>query len=250
VSVTITALDTTTAAVATKVAAALQASPLFAASTGRVVTYIPGNSNLTIKYAPSEGNMPETVIQTGATGVTGLVDTVAEHFISSAGTGVFAKVNENVMTGRAMTGTSVVKGTVFINGFASADITTVLNNSRETRANVVRAINLISDKTGVKAIDTGVDAKGITLTAADGRNIEVSFETSANADDFGSRIGLRQGVQSSTISLESKIPAPVVLTSDSTGDIKRAGLTLVKTKPLLIHLRALSSVPMSLRLRA
>ena len=224
VSVTLTALDTTTAAAATKIAAALQASPLFASSTGRTVTYIPGNSNLTIKYAPTEGNMPETVIQTGATGLTAIVDTTAEHFISSAGTGVFAKVNENVMTGRAMSGTSVVKGTVFINGYASADITTVLNNSRETRANVVRAINLISDKTGVKAIDTGVDAKGITLTAADGRNIEVSFETNANADDFGSRIGLRKGVQSSTISLESKIPAPVVLTSDSTGDIKRAGL--------------------------
>ena len=224
VSVSLKALGTTTAAAATKIAAALQASPLFAPSTGRTVTYIPGNSNLTIKYAPSEGNMPETVIQTGATGLTAIVDTTAEHFISSAGTGVFAKVNENVMTGRAMSGTSVVKGTVFINGYASADITTVLNNSRETRANVVRAINLISDKTGVKAIDTGVDAKGITLTAADGRNIEVSFETNANADDFGARIGLRKGVQSSTISLESKIPAPVVLTSDSTGDIKRAGL--------------------------
>ena len=224
VSVTLTALDTTTAAAASKIAAALQASTLFAASTGRTVTYTPGNSNVTIKYAPSEGNMPETVIATGATGLTAIVDTTAEHFISSEGTGVFAKVNENVMTGRAMSGTSVVKGTVFINGYASADITTVLNNSRETRANVVRAINLISDKTGVKAIDTGVDAKGITLTAADGRNIEVSFETNANADDFGSRIGLRKGVQSSTISLESKIPAPVVLTSDSTGDIKRAGL--------------------------
>ena len=224
VSVTLTALDTTTAAAATKIAAALQASTLFAASTGRSVTYTPGNSNVTIKYAPSEGNMPETVIATGATGLTAIVDTTAEHFISSEGTGVFAKVNENVMSGRAMSGTSVVKGTVFINGYASADITTVLNNSRETRANVVRAINLISDKTGVKAIDTGVDAKGITLTAADGRNIEVSFETNANADDFGSRIGLRKGVQSSTISLESKIPAPVVLTSDSTGDIKRAGL--------------------------
>ena len=224
VSVTLTALDTTTAAAASKIAAALQASTLYAASTGRTVTYTPGNSNVTIKYAPSEGNMPETVIATGATGLTAIVDTTAEHFISSEGTGVFAKVNENVMTGRAMSGTSVVKGTVFINGYASADITTVLNNSRETRANVVRAINLISDKTGVKAIDTGVDAKGITLTAADGRNIEVSFETNANADDFGSRIGLRKGVQSSTISLESKIPAPVVLTSDSTGDIKRAGL--------------------------
>ena len=224
VNVTLTALDTTSSAAATKIAAALQASPQFGPSSGRTVTYIPGNSNISITYAPSEGNMPDTVIQAGASGLTGIVDTTAENFISSAGTGVFAKVNENVMTGRAMSGTSVVKGTVFINGFASADITTVLNNSRETRANVVRAINLISDKTGVKAIDTGSDAKGITLSAADGRNIEVSFETNANGDDFGSRIGLRQGVQSSTISLESKIPAPVVLTSDSTGDITRAGL--------------------------
>jgi len=224
VSVTLTALDTTSAAAATKIAAALQASPQYGPGSGRTVTYIPGNSNISIAYAPSEGNMPDTVIQAGASGLTGIVDTIAENFISSSGTGVFAKVNENVMTGRAMSGTSVVKGTVFINGFASADITTVLNNSRETRANVVRAINLISDKTGVKAIDTGSDAKGITLSAADGRNIEVSFETNANGDDFGSRIGLRQGVQSSTISLESKIPAPVVLTSDSTGDITRAGL--------------------------
>ena len=224
VTVTLTALDTTSAAASAKIAAALQASPLYGASTGRIVNYSPGNSNLSITYAPSEGNMPDTAIQSGGTGLTGIVDTTAENFISSGGTGVFAKVNENVMTGKAMSGTSVVKGTVFINGFASADITTSLNNSRQTRADVVRAINLISDKTGVKAIDTGSDTKGITLSAADGRNIEVSFETSANSDDFGSRIGMRQGVQSSTISLESKIPAPVVLTSDSTGDITRAGL--------------------------
>lgn len=224
VTVTVTALDTTSAAVTAKIAAALQASPLYAGSTGRVVDYSAGNSNLTITYAPNEGNMPDTAIQSGGTGLTGIVDTVAENYIASAGTGVFAKVNENVMTGRAMSGTSVVQGTVFINGYASADITTTLNNSRQTRADVVRAINLISDKTGVKAIDTGSDTKGITLSAADGRNIEVSFETSANGDDFGSRIGLRQGVQASTISLESKIPAPVVLTSDSTGDITRSGL--------------------------
>ena len=224
VSVMLNALDTTSAAAASKIASALQASPLFAANTGRVVNYIPGNSNISITYAPSEGNLPDTAIQTGATGLTGLVDTVAENFISQAGTGVFAKVNENIMTGKAMSGTSVVKGTVFINGYASADITTSLNNSRKTREDVVRAINLISDKTGVRAIDTGSDAKGITLSAADGRNIEVSFETTANGDDFASRIGLRSGVQSSTISLESKIPAPVILSSDSTGDITRAGL--------------------------
>jgi len=129
VSVMLNALDTTSAAAASKIASALQASPLFAPNTGRVVNYIPGNSNISITYAPSEGNLPDTAIQTGATGLTGLVDTVAENFISQVGTGVFAKVNENIMTGKAMSGNSVVKGTVFINGYASADITTALNNS-------------------------------------------------------------------------------------------------------------------------
>jgi len=224
VSVTLDALDNTSAKATAKIAAALKASTLFAESTGRSVSYTPGNSALTITYAASEGNVPNTVIASGSTSLTGIVDVMAEHYTATEGTGVFAKVNQNVMTGKSMSGTSVLSGVVFINGFASANITTSLNNTRETRINTVKAINLISDKTGVKAIDTGSDTKGITLVAADGRNIEVSFETSANADDFGSRIGMRRGVQSSTISLESKIPTPVVLTSDSTGDITRAGL--------------------------
>ena len=224
VSVSLNALDTTSAAATAKIAATLQASPLFAATTGREINYTPGNSSLTITYAPSEGNISATSINMGSTGLVGIVDTTAEAFTSSAGTGVFAKVNENVMTGQAMSGTSVLSGAIFINGYASANINTVLNNPRETRANVVKAINLISDKTGVKATDTGSDTKGITLTAADGRNIEVSFETESDANEFGTRIGMRQGVQASTISLESKIPTPVVLSCDSTGDITRAGL--------------------------
>ena len=224
VSVTLNALDTTSAAATAKIAAALQASPLFAATTGREINYTPGNSSLSITYAPSEGNISATSVNMGSTGLVGIVDTTAEAFTSSAGTGVFAKVNENVMSGQAMSGTSVVSGSIFINGYASANITTVLNNPRETRANVVKAINLISDKTGIKATDTGSDTKGISLSAADGRNIEVSFETQSDANDFGARIGMRQGVQASTISLESKIPTPVVLSSDSTGDITRAGL--------------------------
>jgi len=115
---------------------------------------------------------------------------------------------------------------VFINGYASADISTIFNNSQATRSNVVRAINLISDRTGVTAIDSGSDTKGISLVAPDGRNIEVRFETSdsSNAMVFGQRVGLREGVQSSTISLESKIQAPVVLGASATGDITRAGL--------------------------
>ena len=142
----------------------------------------------------------------------------------SAETGVVAKVNQNILTGQAMTGTAVVKGAVFINGYASADITTVLNNTRETRTNVANAINAISNLTGVKAIDTGSDTKGISLVAADGRNIEVRFETTANANVFGATTGLTEGVHSGTYGLESKIPNPVVISAAATGDITRAGL--------------------------
>jgi len=224
ITVNLDALDLTAASVAAKVSAALKDSSQFGEASGRVVNYIPGNPNLTITYKPSEGNVQNTEVVTGASGMTALVDTTVPALTTVGGTGVFAKVNENVLTGQAMSGTSSLTGVIFINGMASAKVTTVLNNTRETRANVVKAINLISDTTKVKAIDTGSDTKGITLVAADGRNIEVSFETNSDTSEFGKRIGMRQGVQASTISLESKIPSPVRLSSESTGDITRAGL--------------------------
>jgi flagellin len=142
----------------------------------------------------------------------------------TANTGVVAKVNENIMTGQAMDASSVVVGQIFVNGFATATITSSLSNTRETRSDVVRAINAITYQTGVKAVDTGSEAEGVTLTAADGRNIEIRFETSASSRIFGTRVGLREGVQAGTYSLESKVEDPVVVTTSSTGQIARAGL--------------------------
>ena len=223
VSVVITSADKTPADVAQKIAVALQASPQFGQGTDRKVTYASGSGVINVDFPVTEADAKTIDVQMGSTGLTPVVNTTQPFMTSVPGTGVFAKVNENVVTGKAMTGTSVVSGAIFVNGYTSADITTVLNNPQATRENVVRAINLISDKTGVKAIDTGSDAKGVTLIAVDGRNIEVRFETTANASVFGDRVGLREGVQSSTISLESKIDAPVVLTSASNGDISRVG---------------------------
>jgi flagellin len=224
VSVVLTNADKTPADAAEKIATALQASPLFDQSTGRLVTYAKGSGVVNIDFPTSEGNVGAIEVAPGATGLASTVNTTAQYLTSVPGTGVFAKVNENVFTGKAMTGSSVTSGVVFVNGYASANITTVLNNPQATREAVARAINLISDKTGVKAIDTGSEAKGISLVAVDGRNIEVRFETPDNASVFGDRIGMREGVQSSTISLESKIQAPVMLTTASNGDITRVGL--------------------------
>ena len=227
VSVVLTNDDNTAALATAKIAAALKASPLYDnVSTGRLVTYANGSATISIGYPASEGNVSPVEIQSGVTGLGSIVNTSQEYATRTAGTGVFAKVNENIFSGQSMSGGPVATGVIFINGYASADITTVYNNSQATRDNVVRAINLITDKTGVKAIDTGSDDKGIQLIATDGRNIEVRFEPtgSTNAITFGQRIGMREGVQSSTISLESKIGTPVVLSSDAAGDITRAGL--------------------------
>ena len=225
VSVTLTSAENTSVLAAAKVAAALRASPQYGPSSGRTITYPTGGAVVNIDFPASDGDVGETTVSAGQTALKVIADTTVKYSNSEPGTGVFAKVNENVFSGKAMTGNSVVRGAVFINGYASANIVTALNNPRETRANVVKAINLISDRTGVKAIDTGTESSGVTLVAADGRNIEVRFETDANAAVFGDRIGMREGVQSSTISLESKIPAAVVLSSTSKGDISRVGLT-------------------------
>lgn len=224
VSVQLTASENTSVLAAAKIASTLRASTSFNPASGRVITYAPGGSTINIDFPVSERNVAKTEILPGTTGLSALVDTTQEYSTMRPGTGVYAKVNENIFTGRSMSANSVVDGAVFINGYASADITTVLNNTRATRENVVNAINAITAKTGVKAVDTGYDSKGITLVAADGRNIEVRFETDSNAELFGERIGLREGVHSGTYSLESKIPAPVVISSATTGDVTRTGL--------------------------
>ncbi len=222
VTVRLTTNENTSSAVAGAIATQLQASSLFAANTGRVVSYQPGSSMVTVKFSENEGDVANMAIDKLPTGLTPLVETTIPHLTSIEGTGVFAKVNENIVTGQAMTGSSVVKGVVMINGYASAEINSVFNNPRDTRANTVRAINMISDKTGVRAIDTGSDTQGITLVAADGRNIEIHFET--NDKEFGQRIGMREGVQAATISLESKIQAPVILSSR--GNVANTGFSV------------------------
>jgi flagellin len=142
-------------------------------------------------------------------------------------TGVVAVVNENVMAGTGMTAGAAVTGGLIINGYATPEITTVLNNTRESRAAVVEAINFISETTGVVAVDTGSDAEGIRLLAKDGRNIEVTFDNlSTTAANFSARTGLSEGVQGGTYSLESKVEAPVVVSTTATGDIERARLTV------------------------
>jgi flagellin len=103
--------------------------------------------------------------------------------INAAGAGVTATVNTNVVNGTAVSYT-VSTGTLVINGVTTANIATSSTDTSATRTNVVTAINAISGRTGVTAVDDG--AKGVKLLAVDGRNITVAFSGSfAAASDAG-----------------------------------------------------------------
>ena len=138
-------------------------------------------------------------------------------------TGVRAVVNENVMHGTEQSTGAQATGVVFVNGVSSDEIVTIPGDLRQTRINAANAINKISHLTGVTAVDTGTPNEGIKFIAADGRNIEVTFETDASNEDFSARTGIRNGVQASTYSLEAKVEAPIVITSD-TGNVANTGL--------------------------
>ena len=135
----------------------------------------------------------------------------------SGQTGVTAVVGSTTITGTTMTAAALT-GTVTVNGVTTASITTT-TDAAASRKLVVDAINLLQGQTGVVATDTGDDKTGITLKAADGRNIDVALTTLTAA-----ATGAKAGTQTGTYSLISTQGA-VALTSSTSGSIRNSGLT-------------------------
>jgi flagellin len=88
-------------------------------------------------------------------------------------TGVTATVNATMVQGATSTmGLGATTGALNINGVATGAITTTASSTTaENRKATVDAINAISNRTGVVAMDSNDDTKGVVLSAADGRNI-------------------------------------------------------------------------------
>ena len=118
-------------------------------------------------------------------------------------TGVSAKVNSNVVTGTGFTAAAV--STIYLNG---QSITANLTTS-STIADVVSVINT---KTGLTGVTASNNTSGITLTAADGRNMSVGTNTGV-----GSAIGLSSmSAASTTAAGATTFVAPVTLYASST----------------------------------
>jgi flagellin len=94
---------------------------------------------------------------------------------ATATTGVTATAAPNVVTGSSYTATAGTGKSLSLNGVTVA-LDTLTTSS--TRSDVATLINTKTGETGVVAVDNGT---GLTLTAADGRNISIGSDTTAAA---------------------------------------------------------------------
>lgn len=141
-------------------------------------------------------------------------------------TGVQAFVNENLAAGSEMSA-SADNGTLTLNGVSIALQTT--SDAATSRASVVEAINAFSDQTGITAVDSGANSNGVSLIAADGRNITIAFSgfTGNAAEVTGlAAAGTYEGGY--TLVADGDVSEIVITGGDGTGNgnIINSGLTV------------------------
>lgn len=139
-----------------------------------------------IRAAKADDDTVSNTSTTSSKSASGIA-TAAAINASSAQTGVTATVNATVLQGGGTlsTASADAANTMSLNG---VDISFSVKNgdTAETiRANTIKAINEKSGQTGVVASDEGTG--GVTLTAADGRNVSawMKSDSGAAASSFG-----------------------------------------------------------------
>jgi flagellin len=136
----------------------------------------------------------------------------------SAQSGVTATVGQTTVYGSAMS-SSTLAGTVTINGFTTATVT-LGSDTEINRTMMTTAINNLSAQTGVTATNTHDDKQGLVLTAADGRNITLSFST---LDAAGTGLGAAE-TYVGTYELSTADSRPITVSTTTSGTIQNSGL--------------------------
>ncbi|UTA49472.1 flagellin [Simiduia sp. 21SJ11W-1] len=142
---------------------------------------------------------------------------------SSDTSGVTATVEKTTVGGTAMVAAALT-GTFTINGVTTGSISTG-TDAATSRAAVVAGINAISDQTGVIAIDSGSDNGGVTLEAADGRNITISAATLTAAATGVTAIATNV-TNTGTVALRSENGGDITITQGALGNTRDAGFEI------------------------
>jgi flagellin len=161
-------------------------------------------NGIAIDAAVSASDTASDVTATGSTKAASAIAIAAAINAKSSLTGVTAKAEPNTIVGTAFTGTATVK-TLFLNNvtisLAATDIT----------VNAIAAkINAATGQTGVVASDNG---RGMTLTAADGRNISVGFQHASTTDTGSVNIGINSTSAASSTTSTAIVTAALAMTT-------------------------------------
>ena len=165
----------------------------------------------------------------------------------SAQTGVTATALSTDATGIAMTafvptaGTATLSASLNINGVTISGINLVGNTATD-RTTTVAAINSYSAQTGVVATDTGSDYTGVSLSAADGRNITAQVYNTTAAGTANTVTAAMMGVNANAVAATATNPAanlftgsfvlasttnsPITIATTVTGNISNSGLSV------------------------
>ena len=141
---------------------------------------------------------------------------IASAIKSSNVAGFTASANATAVAAgtQALTATAAGTAVITVNGLA-INVDNAVGNATTNRANTVAALNAQSSVTGVVATDTG---SGVSLAAADGRNVTVAFgagtATAATIADFGLAAAATTGA---TLNISYSAPSGV------TGSVVFAG---------------------------
>lgn len=185
----------------------------FTFSSTAVTSAALADGDLTIKVGSSSAVTVGASTAGAGAGQTAASAWAKAQTINAANAGVTATASTSV-AGVAMT-PAALTGTITINDIETATFSTTAD-AAVSRAATISAINAISDRTGVTA--SADPTNGVKLTAADGRDIKIAFDTLTSAATGVAAASTNYGTlsltsSSATVEIGGATPAKAGLTA-------------------------------------
>jgi flagellin len=179
-----------------------------------------GNGDLVINGAVVGASVASSDTSSVADQEKSAIAKVAAINAVSDESGVVATVDTNTVAGSIQVA-AATSGSIELNGVTIAVATGGVDATAD-RQSVVAAINARSGETGVIATDEGTLEGGVTLAAADGRNITLgTFDTVTSA---ATGLAAADTTYTGGFTLTSQESGTPVVLAEGTGDITSAGL--------------------------
>jgi flagellin len=161
---------------ATTVAPSVETTGLLQAGTMRI-------NGIAIDASVTASDTASDVTATSSTKAASAIAIAAAINAKTGLTGVTAKAEPTTIVGTTFTAAGSTDKTLRINGVSVV----VTASQSTTRGGLVTEINKVSGQTGVVASDNG---RGLTLVAADGRNISLAVVSGTGGGTTGDSVGL------------------------------------------------------------